>query len=199
MRNPDWRRSFRYAVVGAIALATAVSSGVLAQSAAWSRAKDPGPRPNPSSTIPSPVPGLNDNETSLFNESLLRVSELEGTCDTCSQQPQNVPPIDPDPKNPFSPLALVNSAGMSPVFNADQWVPFAAVSSWLTDRARVPAFAVEYWKPTHFEPIFDVAGNPLHHVFSGIDVTLAVREAIIYRVSYHITLVGKIVFREPME
>jgi hypothetical protein len=86
-----------------------------------------------------------------------------------------------------------------PVFDADQWVPFAAVSSWLTDRARVPAFAVEYWKPTHFESIFDVAGNPLHHVFSGIDVTLAVREAIIYRVSYHITLVGKIVFREPME
>jgi CxxC motif-containing protein (DUF1111 family) len=63
---------------------------------------------------------LNDNEIALFNESLLRVSELEGSCDTCSQQPENVPPIDPDPKNPFSPLALVNSAGMSPVFNADQ-------------------------------------------------------------------------------
>jgi len=84
------------------------------------RAKDPGPRPNPPSTIPNPVPGLNANELALFNESLLRVSELEGTCDTCAQQPQNVPPIDPDPNNPFSPLKLVNSAGMSPVFNADQ-------------------------------------------------------------------------------
>jgi len=67
-----------------------------------------------------PVPGLNANELALLNESLLRVSELEGTCDTCAQQQQNVPPIDPDPKNPFSPLRLVNSAGMSPVFNADQ-------------------------------------------------------------------------------
>jgi CxxC motif-containing protein (DUF1111 family) len=84
------------------------------------KAKDPGPRANPASTIPNPVPGLNANELALFNESLLRVSELEGSCDTCAQQPQNVPPLDPDPTNPFSPLKLVNSAGMAPVFNADQ-------------------------------------------------------------------------------
>ncbi|MEA3181084.1 MAG: hypothetical protein QOI59_4607 [Gammaproteobacteria bacterium] len=85
-----------------------------------SRAHDPGPRPNPPSAIPDPVPGLNPNEAALFLETLLRVSELEGTCDTCAQQPQNGPPIDPDPQNPFSPLKLVNSAGMGPVFNADQ-------------------------------------------------------------------------------
>jgi CxxC motif-containing protein (DUF1111 family) len=84
------------------------------------KAKDPGPRPNPTSAIPRPVSGLNANELALFNESLLRVSELEGSCDTCAQQPQNVLPIDPDPTNPFSPLKLVNSAGMGPVFNADQ-------------------------------------------------------------------------------
>jgi CxxC motif-containing protein (DUF1111 family) len=84
------------------------------------KAKDPGPRPNPATPFPSPVPGLNDNEQALFIESLLRVSELEGTCDTCSQQPPNVPPVDPDPANPLSPSHLVNSAGMGPVFNADQ-------------------------------------------------------------------------------
>lgn len=84
------------------------------------KARDPGPRPNPGSTIPNPVPGLSANELALFNESLLRVSELEGSCDTCAQQPQGVPPIDPSPINPFSPLRLVNSAGMGPVFNADQ-------------------------------------------------------------------------------
>ena len=83
-------------------------------------ARDPGPRPNPSSPIPQPVPGLDQNETALFVESLLRVSELEGTCDTCAQQSQNQLPIDPDPNNPLSPLRLVNSAGMGPVFNADQ-------------------------------------------------------------------------------
>ena len=83
-------------------------------------ARDPGPRPNPASPIPRAVPGLNANETGLFIESLLRVSELEGTCDTCAQQPQNGPPVDPDPNNPLSPRGLVNSAGMGPVFNADQ-------------------------------------------------------------------------------
>jgi CxxC motif-containing protein (DUF1111 family) len=84
------------------------------------RASDPGPRPNPASVIPSPVSGLTPNENALFLESLLRVSELEGSCDTCAQQPQNQLPVDPDPNNPFSPRALVNSAGMGPVFNSDQ-------------------------------------------------------------------------------
>jgi CxxC motif-containing protein (DUF1111 family) len=105
----------------ALLMVALVTSAMLAQNErSWFKAKDPGPRPNPASAIPVPVPGLNDNETALFNESLLRVSELEGSCDTCAQQPQNVLPSDPDPNNPFSPTSLVNSAGMSPVFNADQ-------------------------------------------------------------------------------
>lgn len=83
------------------------------------RAVDPGPRSNPSSVVPNPVPGLNENEKALFHESLLRVSELEGSCDTCAQQPQNQLPVDPDPNNPFAPRGLVNSAGMGPVFNSD--------------------------------------------------------------------------------
>jgi hypothetical protein len=113
-------RTNRWAV-RVCATAVIATSALLAQSGdTWFKAKDPGPRPNPASTIPSPVSGLNDNEAALFNESLLRVSELEGSCDTCSQQPQNTMPTDPDPNNPFSPLSLVNSAGMSPVFNADQ-------------------------------------------------------------------------------
>ncbi len=110
----------RRSIFVAMILTGAIATAVLAQNGGLFKARDPGPRPNPASPIPNPVSGLNDNETALFNESLLRVSELEGTCDTCSQQPQGVPPIDPDPSNPFSPLKLVNSAGMSPVFNADQ-------------------------------------------------------------------------------
>ena len=87
------------------------------------RAHDPGPRPLPASRIPQPIPNLEPNEMKLFQESILRLSELEGSCDTCSLGPQNVPPVDPDPQNPFSPdidHGLVNSAGMSPTFNADQ-------------------------------------------------------------------------------
>jgi hypothetical protein len=109
---------FAYA---AVLFVGAVTTVVLAQSNFGRlKAKDPGPRANPTSPIPSAVANLNENEAALFNESLLRVSELEGSCDTCAQQPQGVPPIDPNPNNPFSPTSLVNSAGMSPVFNADQ-------------------------------------------------------------------------------
>ena len=78
--------------VAALGLATAT----LADSSHF-KAKDPGPRPNPATAIPNPVPGLNESESALFHESLLRISELEGTCDTCAQQPQAVPPIDPAP------------------------------------------------------------------------------------------------------
>ena len=118
-----WKKPFgeiRFLAFGFILLTGIVATTLLAQNNARFKARDPGPRPNPESPVPSPVPGLNENETALFNESLLRVSELEGSCDTCAQQPPNVPPVDPDPNNPFSPLSLVNSAGMSPVFNADQ-------------------------------------------------------------------------------
>jgi hypothetical protein len=101
------------------ALAAGANEGPLADRLG-TRARDPGPRPNPISPIPAPLAGLDQNETALFVESLLRVSELEGTCDTCAQQPQNQLPTDPDPNNPFSPRGLVNSAGMGPVFNADQ-------------------------------------------------------------------------------
>lgn len=111
----------RWLAAPAVVLTLGLATATFGQSGlAHFRAADPGPRPNPATAIPNPVPGLNNNELALFNESLLRISELEGTCDTCAQQPQSVPPVDPDPNNPFSPLRLVNSAGMGPVFNADQ-------------------------------------------------------------------------------
>lgn len=114
-------QSGRVLLVAGAALSLLLATALSAQhGSGWFRAKDPGPRPNPATAIPNPVPGLNANELALFNESLLRVSELEGTCDTCVQQEQNTAPTDPDPQNPFSPLQLVNSAGMGPVFNADQ-------------------------------------------------------------------------------
>src|SRR5262252_8109147 len=129
-------------------------------------AHDPGPRPNPQSHVPNPVPGLNEYETALFNESLLRVSELEGSCDTCAQQPPNVPPIDPDPKNPFSPLALVNSAGMSPVFNADQcfichFQPAIGGSAPLPNPASVMAHRLG---GTNTVPSFETADGPFREV-----------------------------------
>jgi CxxC motif-containing protein (DUF1111 family) len=137
-----------------------------AQYPKWLKPVDPGPRPNPSSPIPSPVPGLSDNEIALFNESLLRVSELEGTCDTCSQQSQNVLPIDPDPSDPFSPTSLVNSAGMGPVFNADQCFichsqPVIGGSSPHVNPAEKIAHRLG---GTNTVPVFEPANGPMREV-----------------------------------
>ena len=131
-----------------------------------SRAKDPGPRPLPASRIPNPVPGLDKNESVLFQESILRVSELEGSCDTCSTGPQNVPPLDPDPDNPFSPNienGMVNSAGMSPTFNADQcfichFQPVVGGSSPIPN----PAIRIAHrLGATNFIPDFEKPDGPI--------------------------------------
>jgi CxxC motif-containing protein (DUF1111 family) len=76
-------------VIVVVLLAGGITSAVvLGQGGSHFRAADPGPRPDPASLIPDPLPGLNENEAALFQESLLRVSELEGSCETCAQQPQ---------------------------------------------------------------------------------------------------------------
>src|SRR5947209_19879495 len=75
-------KSARRLVLASITLVLLLASTLLTQNvSAEFKAKDPGPRPNSATAIPNPVPGLNANEAALFNESLLRVSELEGTCD----------------------------------------------------------------------------------------------------------------------
>jgi hypothetical protein len=88
-----------------------------------------------------------------------------------------------------------------PNFDLDQWAPFAAISSIFDKDTSDAGFAVDVWRPTHFQPTTDVNGEPLNNIFSGIDVDVAVRNdrAMLHRVSYHITLVGNIVFVPPMQ
>lgn len=81
------------------------------------------------------------------------------------------------------------------VFSLAQWAPFAAVSSWVDTTASPTGMAVDVWRPTHFTPINDVSGTPIANAFSGIDVDLAVfGNSVMNRVSYQITLLGKIRF-----
>jgi hypothetical protein len=85
-----------------------------------------------------------------------------------------------------------------PAFNLDQWAPFAAISAIFDrDTGTVDAgYAVDIWRPNHFFDTADAGGNPVHNIFTGIAVDVAVRndKAVLHRVSYHITLLGKIVF-----
>jgi hypothetical protein len=102
----------------------------------------------------------------------------------------------PKPQNPNNPPV--------PKFNLEPvgWVPFAAVSSTFDNNTTDAGFAVDVWRPTPFVHTTDVvSGQPVTNVFAGIDVDVAVRnsKAFLYRVSYYVTLVGKIVFVPPMQ
>ena len=63
----------------------------------------------------SPVPGLSSNQLDMFNEGRFRATELEATCDGCS----DVTPGSPTGQDPLL-QTMTNSAGLGARFNADQ-------------------------------------------------------------------------------
>jgi hypothetical protein len=89
------------------------------------------------------------------------------------------------------------------LFSLDLWAPFFAVSSFLDanqpsvglQRPAGAGVAVDLWRPTHFGDAWDVNSVPISNVFRGFDVDLAVYgQAVLHRLSFNITLLGKIVF-----
>ena len=107
-------------------------------------------------------------------------------------------------------FAMINRYGVarprgdfSPLFSLDLWAPFVAVSSFLDLNEPTAGFgqrpsagvAVDLWRPVHFGDAWDVNNVPIPNVFRGIDVDIAVYgQAILHRLSYNISLLGKIVF-----
>ncbi len=86
-------------------------------------------------------------------------------------------------------------------FSLEEWAPFASLGSIFNQGQSINSgFAVEAWRPNHFASGTDVVTNlPVTNIFSGINVDLAVRDtdAWLYRLTYNITLLGKIVFVAP--
>lgn len=82
-----------------------------------------------------------------------------------------------------------------PVLNLDQWSPFAAVGAFSENAASKTGVTVNVWRPRLSETVTH-NNQPVSRVFSGIDVDIAVRDqrAVFHRLSYHITVLGKIVF-----
>jgi hypothetical protein len=78
---------------------------------------------------------------------------------------------------------------------------FASLSSIFNRNESINSgFAVDTWRPNHFGSGTDVLSNQhVNNIFSGINVDVAVRDtdAIIHRLGYNITLLGKIVFIAP--
>ncbi len=88
----------------------------------------------------------------------------------------------------------------TPFFQLEEWAPFAALGSIFDKNQSVDAgFAVDFWKPSPFLTL-SASGLPdIKQVFQGIKVDVAVRDidATLFRVNYHISLLGKIVFAKP--
>ena len=87
-------------------------------------------------------------------------------------------------------------------FQVEQWAPYSAPSSMYNQSHSVNSgFAVDLWRPNPFASDTDVVTNAnFDHVFTGIQVDVAVSDidAIFYRLSYHITLLGRIRFGQPI-
>ena len=86
-------------------------------------------------------------------------------------------------------------------FSVDSWSPFVSLGSVFDQGPSVNAgFAVDDWRPNHFESGTDVLTNePVTNIFTGVNADLAVNDtdAWIYRLGYNITLIGRIVFIAP--
>ena len=78
----------------------------------------------------------------------------------------------------------------------DLWAPFVAVSSSVNTTGQAAGCAVDVWRRSPFWTGTDiVTGDPLSNVFSGFEVDIAVfGAAILDRLSYEISLVGRIGF-----
>ena len=120
---------------------------------------DPGPRGG-SPGAGGPLPGLTDSELALFKEGQFRASELEATCDTCS----DVPPGTPIP--PGSPPDTTNSAGLGGRFNSDQCLAcHAQPAAGGTSPAVNPSFgAARHKGATNRVPFFETLDGPTREV-----------------------------------
>jgi hypothetical protein len=96
------------------------------------------------------------------------------------------------------PQPSADSPNFTIKFSVEQWAPYASLSSiYDQDTSDNAGFAVDVWRPTPFTHGPDVLTNQtVSNLFSGVDVDVAVRDtdAWIYRVSYHITLLGRVAF-----
>src|SRR5229473_3669754 len=80
------------------------------------------PIPHPPVISPNPTTGatITSNELASFNEGINRASQLESTCDTCSDVTQGSPVVGLGELDPVFPQFHTNSNGLGARHNADQ-------------------------------------------------------------------------------
>ena len=135
------------------------------------------------------------------------IANLEGNCgsqwlqETLSFFPDMAGPQNSGPLNwAINRFAIPKPPGQnfSIGFSLEEWAPFASLSSIFNqDQSINSGFAVDVWRPNHFTTGTDAfTHSTVGSIFTGINVDVAVRDtdAWIYRISYNVTLLGKIVF-----
>ena len=122
--------------------------------------RDPGVRGGPPGAG-GPIAGLTENELALWKEGRFRSTEVEGTCDSCSDYPQGSP-LPPD-----APAGATNSAGLGARFNANTCTTGCHSQPALggTSPAINPSFAVAKAKgATNLVPFFETLDGPTREV-----------------------------------
>jgi hypothetical protein len=83
-------------------------------------------------------------------------------------------------------------------FSLDEWAPFVALSAIYDQNQSIDAgYAVNVWRPNHFATGIDALTHaPVTNLFTGVNADVGVRDtdAWILKLSYNITLRGRIVF-----
>jgi hypothetical protein len=99
------------------------------------------------------------------------------------------------------PLPSSDPSAYTVVFSLLEWAPFATLSAIFDQGASINAgFAVNAWRPRHFfngvSTKFSTPPTIISNIFSGIEVDVGVRDtdAWLLKLSYNITLLGKIAF-----
>lgn len=102
-----------------------------------------------------------------------------------------------------SPYVVEGSSGIATLFQLEQWMPFAALASIFDANTAVNAgFTINSWRPAPFQSLVDARPAPnntaptITNIFNGIIVEVGASDidAVLLKVSYHVTLIGKIVF-----
>lgn len=82
-------------------------------------------------------------------------------------------------------------------FQLEQWAPFVTMSEIIDQNSDVAMYSVDRWRPSPFVLGTDAfSGAGLNQIFDGIIASVRVmsEHAYLQRMSYNITLLGKIVF-----
>lgn len=146
-------------LLAAVLLAPGTARGADQLPAAFRGVHDPGPRGG-APGAGGHLPGMSLTEIALFEEGAFRASELEATCDTCS----DLPPGTVIP--PGSPPDTTNSAGLGGRFNSDQCIAcHSQPAPGGTSPAINPSFAIAGRKgATNKVPFFERRDGPTREV-----------------------------------